>query len=447
VLKALEKNPEDRYQSAGTLAEDIRNYLCGKPTVAIPRTEREKNILEWAKGAAGATLAFLLPLLILWIGVAVYYRAWPTRLRPSPEPVPQPIDPEVVGEHAIDNLRNVLAQAESATTARRRVQLSQDARALVRPIAFDLSLSDPEVWELVARTAILCKDSEMALLASEALARLHGNAKLIEKLAPLIDPGDLRVWKEHRPGFLQIETRAKSGDGAAMGELAEAYLDGPYGFPSDDAEALRWSRAGAAAGDGLSMCNMGVMAQSRRAGVEGGIEAAIGWFEEGAKAGNGRAMSFLGSIYADGPEGRQRDPSKSKDLFQQGAKAGSPRAMTCLGVMCEDGGEGLNPDDAVEWYRQAAAGGDPAGMFHLGSAYLRGRPRGVDKNEGEAVRWFNKAAAAGDAEAMRTLGSMYEHGDAGLPPNHEEAVGWYRRAARRGDPVAPIWLKERNLTW
>ncbi len=37
VLKALEKNPADRYQCAGALAADIHQYLDGRPTTAVPR--------------------------------------------------------------------------------------------------------------------------------------------------------------------------------------------------------------------------------------------------------------------------------------------------------------------------------------------------------------------------------------------------------------------------
>jgi len=40
VLKALEKNPADRYQSAGALAADIDQYLDGRPTAAVARNQK-----------------------------------------------------------------------------------------------------------------------------------------------------------------------------------------------------------------------------------------------------------------------------------------------------------------------------------------------------------------------------------------------------------------------
>jgi serine/threonine protein kinase len=45
VLKALEKKPEDRYQSAGEFARDIGNYLSGLPTFAqTPHARREPRL-------------------------------------------------------------------------------------------------------------------------------------------------------------------------------------------------------------------------------------------------------------------------------------------------------------------------------------------------------------------------------------------------------------------
>lgn len=43
VLKALEKDPALRYQSAGELSRDIENYLSGRPTVAQPKRTAARN--------------------------------------------------------------------------------------------------------------------------------------------------------------------------------------------------------------------------------------------------------------------------------------------------------------------------------------------------------------------------------------------------------------------
>ncbi len=76
------------------------------------------------------------------------------------------------------------------------------------------------------------------------------------KLAALKDAEELRDWNEYRPEIVPVYTRAISGDSAAMGEMGAVYLDGIHGLPRNDSEALRWSGAGAAAGDGLWMCNI-----------------------------------------------------------------------------------------------------------------------------------------------------------------------------------------------
>ena len=55
VLKALEKLPDDRYQSAGELCRDIENYLAGRPTLArpalvtVPASAAIKSVTETVK--------------------------------------------------------------------------------------------------------------------------------------------------------------------------------------------------------------------------------------------------------------------------------------------------------------------------------------------------------------------------------------------------------------
>jgi serine/threonine protein kinase/WD40 repeat protein len=45
VLKALAKSPIDRYVDANAFAEDIENYLCGRPTTAKPRDASKRPVV------------------------------------------------------------------------------------------------------------------------------------------------------------------------------------------------------------------------------------------------------------------------------------------------------------------------------------------------------------------------------------------------------------------
>jgi TPR repeat protein len=53
---------------------------------------------------------------------------------------------------------------------------------------------------------------------------------------------------------------------------------------------------------------------------------------------------------------------------------------------------------------------------------------GVPKDREQAVYWFRKAAAQGDIIAQVTLGRCYEHG-LGVEKDIKQAIFWYRTAA------------------
>jgi eukaryotic-like serine/threonine-protein kinase len=67
LAKALAKDPVDRYQSAGELAEDIRHYLAGEPIRAqresawrsLRRNARRYRTIAWLAGVSGLGLAGL----------------------------------------------------------------------------------------------------------------------------------------------------------------------------------------------------------------------------------------------------------------------------------------------------------------------------------------------------------------------------------------------------
>ncbi len=65
VMKAIEKDPQNRYQSAGELGHDIENYLTGKPTIAhrestrFDATDLPPEFTQWRIVLAGAAIVTL----------------------------------------------------------------------------------------------------------------------------------------------------------------------------------------------------------------------------------------------------------------------------------------------------------------------------------------------------------------------------------------------------
>jgi len=100
-----------------------------------------------------------------------------------------------------------------------------------------------------------------------------------------------------------------------------------------------------------------------------------------------------------------------------------------------------SPDEAaaIKWYQRAAAKGNFDALNHLGDMYLNGyddsdevSPVEVPQDYPQAMRWFRLAAAKGDTYAMTNLGEMYSEGY-GTAKDYAEAMRWYRLAADKGD--------------
>ena len=86
-------------------------------------------------------------------------------------------------------------------------------------------------------------------------------------------------------------------------------------------------------------------------------------------------------------------------------------------------------EEAVRWFREAAAGGLADAKGILGSVYLIGQ--GVTVDYGLALKYNEKAAHHGSAIGQCNLGKMYELGN-GVKQDLNAAQEWYRRAAKQG---------------
>jgi len=291
---------------------------------------------------------------------------------------------------------------------------------------------------------------------------------------------------------------AEQGDVEGQYNLGNMYAAG-RGVAQDDTEALRWFRLAAELGEydvdwpinsderalwfdrnttaGRSQYRIGLMYEQGR-GVGQDDAEAIRWFRKAAEAGESQAeyqlvqmaeqgnvdaQTALGVMYAK-PRGfrfrEEKYRTESARWLVLAAEQGGAVAQFNLGLAYATG-EGV-PQDVVEyvkWIQLAAEQGHGPAQARLGSAYSTGE--GVLQDDAEAVRWYRLAAEQGVAEAQYQLAYMYYRGasEVGFPPRDTNNSGsnaderklfdsemdrLFLLAAEGGHLDAQIWLADKN---
>jgi TPR repeat protein len=248
--------------------------------------------------------------------------------------------------------------------------------------------------------------------------------------------GDMQ---RHRKQFANTLILATALIAAAASTLLTPPLARPQA-PSQGMDPQLLARANA--GDANSQYLV-AFAYQNGVGVPKDLAQAAKWYRKAAEAGNRRSMEILGTLYERGLGGLPKDDVQAVNWYRKAAEAGDAFGMNSLGSTYEHGQGGLPKDDAqaVEWFRKAAEFGDASGMRNLGIMYAAGRG-GLAKDDVQALSWFRKAAEAGDASGMRMLGIMYLTGQGGLTQDKAQAVSWLGQAAQRGDAIAKKALEQ-----
>ncbi|CAM6092260.1 unnamed protein product [Calypogeia fissa] len=142
-----------------------------------------------------------------------------------------------------------------------------------------------------------------------------------------------------------------------------------------------------------------------------------------------QAMLFVhwGKKLKHGRGGFSRNLDKALDSFLKGAVRGCAAAMVDAGLLLWEMGR---REEGIQWYKQAADLGDPAGQCNLGLAYLQEPSDPV-----EAAKWFHRAALAGHVRAQYSLALCLQQGR-GVERNLVRAARWYLRAAEGGSTRA-----------
>ena len=211
-----------------------------------------------------------------------------------------------------------------------------------------------------------------------------------------------------------------------------------------------------------------------------------------AAGGSPDAMFYFADCYGQGLLGLQVDTKEAFTLYQSAAKAGHGASAYRTAVCCEmgheeGGGTKRDPLKAVQWYRRAAALGDPPAMYKMGMILLKGL-LGQQKNLGEAINMLKRAADHADVEnphalhelgllyesqtgnervirdepyayqlflqaadygykfSQFRLGQAYEYGLLGCPIDPRLSIGWYTRAAAQEEHQSELALSGWYLT-
>jgi hypothetical protein len=113
------------------------------------------------------------------------------------------------------------------------------------------------------------------------------------------------------------------------------------------------------------------------------------------------------------------DLAKSMALWTTAAQQGYAPAQARLGDILDKSEE---DEQAVDWYRKAAAQGNAAGEYGLGQMYAKGE--GVKKDFEQARSHISRAAEKGYLAAVTLMMEAYRTGGLGLAVDKAQADAW-----------------------
>lgn len=148
---------------------------------------------------------------------------------------------------------------------------------------------------------------------------------------------------------------------------------------------------------------------------------------------NAVADYYLGRIYLYG-YGQLKNTQLAMRYFVQSARKGYLPAIQLVAkyALLHD----KNPEQAVTWFKQAAAAGDVNAQMFVAAAYLYGI--GVKKNHDMATRFYIDAAKNGNAIAQFTLAENFI--DSRNASNRKLGLIWLNKAVVNGNPQAQTKL-------
>lgn len=289
-----------------------------------------------------------------------------------------------------------------------------------------------------------------------------------------------------------LTQQAEAGDAAAQLDLAVYLHD--HGDAGQKADAVKWYRAAAAAGNAEALFHLGEIYRDGGLGVPANWNKGMSLLQKAADKGNGDAIFALDyccsdrSHHADMPYAPPQDATerlrwdiRMMDRLDNTSRIEAMQSQ--IGDLISDGfgaditpwriqfqltleaaddgdasaaedvaadylsGEGVKPDmaQAEKWYQVVADDGDITHQLEIAHHYEQD-DFGSGK-ESMALIYYRRAADAlrakadaGDVSAQERLAALYDNGKLGADDGDAQAFDLYGRAARAGDVAAQAGL-------
>ena len=469
LLKALSKNPDERYRTAGGLADDFGRWLRNESLVA-GRATPLYFARRWARRHMAAAMTALT---VAGAMSGVGWYAWEAHrqtaierklreaaeneLRRASETFASKAymvwDTEEVGETG-SNIYDVRITPSAGLTAKHDTDSSEYVRRVADALG-KMPDSTPEASPAPARPSLLKEEVSMA-------QKLEEDGKWIPALDAWLKIArnfpESGVGKNHLETLLNHlrdrsspitfeEFTAKRGqitEAAQLDILSAMMLIGDNLRTAEPTVAFNWFSAAAAKGDAGALTQLGFLLSRNRGPVKADLVKAAEYFQAAADKGDTGGKFAIGQCYITGHGLPGKDEKRGAELLREASDAGDSRAMNSLGD-CYAHGTGVKVDfnEAFKLFSHAAEKGNLWALANLGVVYMTGR--GVptpDPKKG--AEFFEKGARAGNSAGMFGYAQCLE-GGIGVGENGLQAQAWYRKAAEAGDDRAIDWCQKHNV--
>jgi TPR repeat protein len=174
----------------------------------------------------------------------------------------------------------------------------------------------------------------------------------------------------------------------------------------------------------------------RGVAVEPDIENAVTWYRRAAENGFRAAIYEVGRLHY-----QKGEYDEAVEFFREAVAAGEPKAKTFLGVAYKRGhGVEADPLKALELYREAADEGDIEAFRYLAECYEEGI--GVKPDLSKMQRYLKRGCERGDGRACALLAERYYYGSIPCNDCERQSFRYYLESAKLGFPVALEWCGE-----